>query len=126
MQRARDDVGESDIEQWLNNDDGDPRYQILSQEEIAESILQGKEEDDDVDEEDDDDAEEELVSSCPKLSVIRNHMDNVILYIGASSDPDVLAYYRHFRQVRSIIIKKQHASWKQLKSDSFFQPTCSQ
>jgi hypothetical protein len=86
---------------------------------MAESILQGKEEDDSV-------AEEESASSYPKSSVIRNHMDDVISYIGASSDPKVLAYYGHFRQFCSVIIKKQHASRKQLKIDSFFQPTRSQ
>jgi hypothetical protein len=48
-------------------------------------------------------------------------MDDVISYIGASSDPEVLAYY-----IRSIIIRKQHASEKQLKINSFFQPTRSQ
>jgi hypothetical protein len=78
-----------------------------------------------VDEEDDV-VEEESASSCPKLPGIRNHMDNVILYIGASSDPEVLVYYGHFRQFHLIIIKKQHASGKQLKFDSFFQPTHSQ
>jgi hypothetical protein len=36
----------------------DPSYQILSQEEIAESVLQGTEEDNNIDEEDDDVAEE--------------------------------------------------------------------
>jgi hypothetical protein len=39
IKRAGDDVSESDVEQWLDNDDSDPGYQILSQEEIAESIL---------------------------------------------------------------------------------------
>jgi hypothetical protein len=58
IKRAGEDVSENDIEQWLDNDDGDPSYQILSQEEIAECVLQGKEEDDDVDEEDDDVIEE--------------------------------------------------------------------
>jgi hypothetical protein len=99
------DVSESDTEQWLDNDNGDPGYQILSQEEIAESVLQGKEEDNNV-------VEEESVSSCPKLSVIRSHMGNVILYIGASSDPQMLAYHGHFRQFCSIIIKKTTCEWK--------------
>jgi hypothetical protein len=53
-------------------------------------------------------------------------MDDAISYIKASSDPEVLVYYGHFRQFHSIIIKKQHASGKQLKIDSFFQPTRSQ
>jgi uncharacterized protein YehS (DUF1456 family) len=52
IKRAGDDVSECDVEQWLDNDDIDPGYQILSQEEIAEIVLQGKEEDDDVDDED--------------------------------------------------------------------------
>jgi hypothetical protein len=77
IKRARGDITESDIEQWADSDNGDPGYLILSQEEIAESVLQGKEEDDDV-------IEEESTSSCPKLSVIKNHMDAVILYVGAS------------------------------------------
>jgi hypothetical protein len=98
IKRAGDDVSGSDVEQWLDNDDGDPSYQILSQEEIAQSVLQDKEEDSDADEEDDNVVEEESASSCPKLLVIGNHMDDVILYIEASSDPEVLAYYGHFRQ----------------------------
>jgi hypothetical protein len=60
----------------------------------------------DVDKEDDD-VVEELPSSCPTLSVIRNHMHDVVSYIGASSDPEVLEYYGHFRHFHSIIIKKQ-------------------
>jgi hypothetical protein len=116
IKRARDDASKSDIEQWLGNDDGDPGYQILSQEEIAESGLKGREEDDNV-------IEEEPASSCPKLTVIRNHMGDVISCIRMSSGPEVLAYYGHFMEFCSIIIKKQHANGKQLKIDSFFQPT---
>jgi hypothetical protein len=87
IKRAGDDNSESDTEQRLDNDNGDPGYQTLSQEETAESVLQGKEEDNNVDQDDDGVVEEESASSCPKLSVIRNHMDDVISYIGASSDP---------------------------------------
>jgi hypothetical protein len=50
IKRVGDDVSESDVEQWLDNNDGDPGYQILSQDKTAESVLQG---DDNVDEEDD-------------------------------------------------------------------------
>jgi hypothetical protein len=112
-----DDVSESNVEQWLDSDDGEPDYQILSQE--IESVLQAKEEDDDV-------VEEESASSCPELSVIRNLMGDVISYIGVSSDLELLACYGHLRQFYSSIIKKQHASRKQMKIDSFFQPTHSQ
>ena len=42
--RAGDDVTENDIEQWLDIDEGDPGYQILSQEEIAEDVLQADQE----------------------------------------------------------------------------------
>jgi hypothetical protein len=92
IKRAGDDVIESDVEQCLDSGDGDPGYQILSIEEIAESVRQGKEEGDDADEEDDDVVEEESVSFYPKLSLIGNHMDSAITYIGASSDPEVQAY----------------------------------
>jgi hypothetical protein len=51
IKRAGDVVSESDTEQWLNSDDGDPGYQVLSQEEIAQNLMQGKEDDDDADEE---------------------------------------------------------------------------
>jgi hypothetical protein len=34
-------------------------------------------------------------------------MDDVISYKGTSSGSEVLAYYGHFRQFRSIIIKKR-------------------
>jgi hypothetical protein len=78
LKRAGYDISESDIEQWLDNDYGDPRYQIVSQEEIADSVLQGKIEDV---------VKEKSASSFPKLSVIRNHVNDVILYIGASSRP---------------------------------------
>jgi hypothetical protein len=53
-------------------------------------------------------------------------MNNMILCIVAPSDPKVLAYYGHSRQFRSITIKKQHASGKQLKIHTFSQPTRSQ
>jgi hypothetical protein len=76
IKRVGGNVSESD-KQWLDSDNGDPGYQILSQEEIAEKVLKGKEEDHDVD-------VEESPSTCPKLSVIWNHMDD-ISYIGASS-----------------------------------------
>jgi hypothetical protein len=116
IKRAGDDVSKGVAEQRLDDDDRDPGYQILSQEEIAESVLQGKEEDDDV-------IEEESASSCPKLSVIRNHMDNIILYIGASSDPEVLAYVDILGSFGQLLLRKQHGSGRQLKTDSFFLPT---
>jgi hypothetical protein len=119
IKRAGGDVSKSDVEQWLGNDDGDPGYQIRNQKGMTESILQGKEEYDDF-------VVEESLSSCPELLVIRYHMDDAISYISVSSDPEVLAYYGHFRQFRSIISNKQHASGKRLKIDSFFQPSCTQ
>jgi hypothetical protein len=67
IKRAGGNVSKSDVEQWQDNDDSDQDYQILSQEETAESALQGKEEDDGVDEKDNNIVEGELASTCPKL-----------------------------------------------------------
>ena len=66
------------IEQWLNLDEGDSGSQILSHEEIAESVLHNDKEDGD----DDDDDEETSVTEGPKLSAVRNSMDETIAYIG--------------------------------------------
>ena len=52
----------------------------------------------------DDNDEETSVTGGPKLSAIRNSMDEVIAYIGESSDPEVCAYYDHFRQFRFCLL----------------------
>ena len=79
VKKAVEEVNENDIEQWLNLDEGDPGYQILSQEEIVESVLHDDQEDGD------DEDEETSVTGGSKLSAIRNSMDEIIAHIGELS-----------------------------------------
>lgn len=70
---------------------GDAGNEILSQELIAKNFMKD-------DENSDNDNEEEMVVSGPQLSIVRDHVDNIIKYMGRSSDPKEIAYYQHFRQ----------------------------
>ncbi|KAG7176150.1 Tigger transposable element-derived protein 7-like 71 [Homarus americanus] len=70
-----------------------------------------------------DEEDDEPLPKKPKLSVIRESIDNVILYIELSAETDdVQHYYQHIRAFRELIIQKQHQQGKQLKLDSFFKP----
>ncbi|KAG7154916.1 Tigger transposable element-derived protein 7-like 61 [Homarus americanus] len=106
LQRAgENDVTEDDIRNWLENTEGDPGYQVLTKEEIADEVLVG-------DSRDSEDEEDDEPLPKPKLSVIREFIDNVISYIELSAETDVQMFN----------ITKQHQQGKQLKLDSFFKP----
>ncbi|KAG7157955.1 Tigger transposable element-derived protein 7-like 24 [Homarus americanus] len=99
------------------NTEGDPGYQVLTEEEIADEVLVG----DSRDSEDEED--EEPLPKKPKLSVIRESTDNVISYIELSAETDdVQHYYQHIRAFRELIIQRQHHQGKQMKLDSLFKP----
>ncbi|KAG7176854.1 Tigger transposable element-derived protein 7-like 52, partial [Homarus americanus] len=88
---------------WLEDTEGDPGYQVLTEKEIAFEVLVGDSRDSE-DEEDD-----EPLPKKPKLSVIRESTDNVISYIELSAETDdVQHYYEHFRAFRELIIQRQH------------------
>ncbi|KAG7169737.1 Tigger transposable element-derived protein 7-like 16, partial [Homarus americanus] len=118
LQRAgENDVTEGDIRNWLEDTEGDPGYQVLTEEEIADEVLVG----DSRDREDEED--DEPLPKKPKLSVIREFIDNVISYIELSAETDdVQHYYHHIKAFRELIIQRQHHQGKQLKLDSFFKP----
>ncbi|KAG7177538.1 Tigger transposable element-derived protein 7-like 7 [Homarus americanus] len=73
-----------------------------------------------------DEEDEEPLPKKPKLSVIRESLDNVISYIELSAETDdIQHYYQHIRALRELIIQRQHHQGKQPKLDSFFKPVCS-
>ncbi|KAG7155529.1 Tigger transposable element-derived protein 7-like 31, partial [Homarus americanus] len=112
LKRAgENDITEDDIRNWLEDTEGDPGYQVLTEEEIADEVLVG----DSRDSEDGED--EEPLPKKPKLSVIRESLDNVISFIELSAETDdVQHYYQHIR------VQRQHHQGKLLKLDSFFKP----
>ncbi|KAG7154717.1 Tigger transposable element-derived protein 7-like 9 [Homarus americanus] len=118
LKRAgKNDVTEDDIRNWLEDTEGDPGYQVLTEEDIADEVLVR----DSRDSEDEED--EEPLPKKPKLSVIRESLDNVISYIELSAETDdIQHYYQHIRALRELIIQRQHHQGKQLKLDSFFKP----
>ncbi|KAG7161849.1 Tigger transposable element-derived protein 7-like 13 [Homarus americanus] len=56
-----------------------------------------------------DEENEEPLPKKPKLSVIRESLDNVISYIELSAETDdIQHYYQHIRALRELIIRRQH------------------
>lgn len=109
------EVAEEDILEWLEVDEGDPGYNIMTESEIADEVMNQKNEDGSEDSE-----EEETTLRKIKLSVVRSHLDDLITFIDYSSDNEIQLYYTHFRNFRELIIKKQRTSKVQTKLDSFF------
>ena len=68
---------------------------------------------DDGDDSSDDDNEDETLPPKPKLSLVRECLDNIISYIDLSPESEMQQYYQHFRAFREIIIRKQHQPGKQ-------------
>ncbi|KAF2353176.1 DDE superfamily endonuclease domain [Trinorchestia longiramus] len=111
-------VSKDDVRTWLDDTESDPGFQVMTEEEIAHDVLAGDNRDDSSDEGEDD----EPLPTKPKLSVVRESLDNLISYIDLSPESEIQQYYPHFRTFREIIIHKQHQSGKQLKLNSFFKP----
>ena len=108
-------VSAEDVEEWFNENDADPGYQVLSCEEIVEAVL-GEESNDEEEEE-----EEEFVVDRPKRSEVRHYMDEILKYVSTSSTDTEQDYYEVLRSFRETIIRNQHDNVKQLKLDSFLQ-----
>ncbi|KAG7160293.1 Tigger transposable element-derived protein 7-like 40, partial [Homarus americanus] len=106
LQRAgENDVTEDDIRNWLEDTEGDPGYQVLTEEEIADKFSR------------------RTIAQETQTLLILESIDNVISYIELSAETDdVQHYYKHIRAFRELIIQKQHQQGKQLKLDSFFKP----
>ncbi|KAG7176389.1 Tigger transposable element-derived protein 7-like 64, partial [Homarus americanus] len=86
-------VCSNDISEWLEADDGDPGYQILSEAEIAASVQnQG-------DDEDNDDVETSNFKG-EKLFDMHDWIDRIIGHIDYSNDPAFHLHYEHLRTLR--------------------------
>lgn len=110
-----EEAAEEDVLQWLEEDEGDPGYHIMTESEIADEVMTLEDEDGSGDNE-----EEETAVPKTKLSVIRSHLDDIITFMDNSSDIEIQLYYTHFRNFRELIIKKQQTSKVQSKLDGFF------
>ena len=99
-----DDVMEEDVIDWLQIDADDPGYHHITDAEIAESVSASQE----VTEASDD--EEMPDEDMPKLSRIRQCMDEVLKWLDRVDDRDAQKYYPKLRDLRNAIITRQHAT----------------
>lgn len=103
-----------EIEDWLDNDEGDPGYHIMNEDEIVDSV------NDDRDyESEDEDPDMELPKM--KLSEVKEHLNSVINFIQRSDNKQISAYYCHMRHLRELVVKEM-CEKPQKKIDSFFKP----
>ena len=70
-----------DVEEWFDDNDADPGYQILSTEEIAEAVLGGE-----SSEEED---KEEIVAEKPKMVDVRFYLEELIKHVDGSGNSDL-------------------------------------
>ncbi|XP_022913914.2 tigger transposable element-derived protein 7-like [Onthophagus taurus] len=108
-----EEVAEEDMLHWLEIDEGDPGYRIMTENETAneEKIVDNELESED--------SEKDETSPKVKLSTIRSHLDDIITFIDDSSDKEMQPFYAHFRNFRELIIKKQQTSKGHTKLDYF-------
>lgn len=112
------EVTEASVFTWLEEDEVDPGYQVLSEEEIVREVLQAR--GDGAPEDTSDEVMEE--SQRSDLSIIRNHCDDILTYINNSDDPAVQEFYEHFRNFKKLIIRRQQRSASERTVHSFFGP----
>ena len=130
LQRFRDaneqDVTVDDVQEWLDDDGGDPGYQLLSDAEIVANALRPEGDttvssDDDGEEDPDDDTD-----PLPRLRELRDALETCISY-AEHPDVDVTMLPKEasdiFRVCRDAVIKRQNSrSYRQVTLDSFFSP----
>ncbi|XP_066965477.1 tigger transposable element-derived protein 7-like [Macrobrachium rosenbergii] len=107
---SQTDVTEDDVQTWFEDTEGDPGYQMMT-EEITDDVIAGGSRDDS----DDDDGGDETLPMKPKLSVVRESLYNFVNYIHLSTESEIQQYYQHFRAFKEIIIRKQQQPQKQLE-----------
>ena len=93
LQLTGETLRTEDVEQWLEETDNDPGYQIQSVEEIAQEALTGETEQE-VESEDDADT-----PVLPKPSLVRSYLDTIITYVDLSENSEIQNYYQHLRRL---------------------------
>jgi len=102
---------------WLEADECDLGYHILSEEEIVESVTAA--ESSEIDEYDQDEADDN-VNPKSKLGEIKDHLNIVIKYVEDNNNENISAYYEHLRHLRELIIKEINVKERQPKNSNFF------
>ncbi|KAK3851778.1 hypothetical protein Pcinc_041599 [Petrolisthes cinctipes] len=119
---AGERVTEETIDNWLESDEGDPGYQILTDEEITASVTATDEQLANEDDEED----EDLIPDIPKLKQVREAIDMLIDYMehpNTNNEHFRPALPSYLRESREKVIKAQQRSrFKRPTIKSFFRP----
>ena len=86
------EVSVEDVENWLEENDSDLGYKVLSTEEIVESVLAG----DQPGESSRRDSEDEVVAR-PRMSPERDCNVTLIQHVDVTNDCDIQSFYEHLR-----------------------------
>ena len=100
------DVTAEYVQDWLEENDADPWYQVLSMEEIAKTVLHGDQSDSSSD------LEEEVVVR-PRIADVRDSIDTLIQFVDVTDNREISAYYKHLCTLRELIICEQYSKRKQ-------------
>ena len=115
LRTGETDVTVEDVENWLDDNDANPGYQVLSLGEIADSVVNESNSSSS-------ESEEEVVVRS-KMAEVRDSIDTLLKYVDVTANQKIQGYYHCLHTLRELTIRKQYQSGKQLKLDSFFKPT---
>jgi hypothetical protein len=111
---------QENIRYWLELDEGDPGFQLLTEEAVAADVIM-----DSAKEEASDNEVGELQESTitkKLLSSARDGIDAVINYVDSPTTQKLQEYYEHLRTVREILIKEEQLMSIHINLDSSFKP----
>ena len=112
-----EEVGNDDVQTWLEIDEGDPGHELLSEEEIVEAVLKPSEQEE---EEEEDSEEEENTCFSIKMSTAREYLDQLITFVDQRPKEFSIVDYDNLRIIRRKVIELQHTMGKQTSITLFF------
>ena len=95
--------GEADVtvvyvKNWFDDNDANPRYQVLSLGEIAESVVNESDSSSSSSE-----SEKEVVVR-PKRAEVSESIDTLLNYVDVTANREIQGYYHHLHTLRELII----------------------
>lgn len=99
-----------DIELWLEANEDNLGYHILTKEEIVESIIVA--ENSEMDEYEKDEVDDSIKSK-PKIGKIKNHLNIALKYVEDNDDENISTYYEHLRHLLELFLIEINAKGKQ-------------
>ena len=113
------EVSLEDVENRLDDSDADPGHQVMTIDEIADSVT-----DEPVQDENNSESEEEVVTRS-KMAHVCESIDTLLNFVDVAEDKQIQGYYHHLRTLRELIIRYQYKVLKQIRLDKFFTPPSS-